>query len=205
MPSQLSNLKKQLQWSDFGPPANRPAPGPGQTATAALTHTDYTFSMNAERIAGTNPPRFRLKDDVTISIRFRRPPSWVANWVFQRSSQEQNRLLHHEQGHYDLVALLVRDMFIDIMQLKQNTYNTARAVLDAVSQIQQRYSPKIQPVQARYDTDTNHGNTQTQQTSWDRFIQSAFTQARNPPMQAPDGTSYKVPLLTVLQRAGITV
>lgn len=204
MPSQLSNLIKQLRWADFGPPANKPAPGPGQTATAALTQTDYTISTNAEYIPRTNPHRYRLKDDVRITIRFRRPPSWVANWVFQRTSQEQSNLLHHEQGHYDLVALLVRDMFIDIMQLKQTTYTTAQAVIAAINQIQQRYSPKMKPVQDRYDTDTNHGNVSTQQTRWDGFIQSAFTQARNPPISAPDGTAYKVPLLTVLQQAGIT-
>lgn len=204
MPSQLANLIKELQWSDFGTPVNRPAPGPGQTATAALTIADYTFSANAEYIPGTRPQRYRLKDDVRIAIRFRRPPSWVASWVFQRSIQEQDRLLHHEQGHYDLVALLVRDMFIDIMQLKQNTYTTAQAVLNDVTQIQQRYRPKMKPVQDRYDTDTNHGNISTQQRRWDGFIQSAFTQARNPPVSAPDGTAYKVLLLTVLQQAGIT-
>jgi Bacterial protein of unknown function (DUF922) len=203
MPSQLFNLKKQLQWADFGPPVNKPAPGPGQTANAALTRTNYTFNVNVEHIPGTSPPRFRLKDDVRITIQFRRPPSWVASWVFQQPIQEQNRILHHEQGHYDFVALLVRDMFIDIMQLKQSVFNTQQAVLNAVNQIRQRYDPKIQPVQDRYDQDTNHGSNQNQQNRWDGFIQTSFTQPRNPPMQAPDGTLYKVSLLTVLQQSGI--
>jgi hypothetical protein len=205
MASRLLHLKKQLRWSDFGTPVNRPAPGPGQTATAALTRTNYTWSANAEYIPGTNPPRYRLKDDVRITIQLQRPPSWVASWVFQRSTQEQNRLLHHEQGHYDLVALLVRDLFIDIMQLKQNTHSTAQAVLNEVNQVRGRYGPKLQPVQDRYDTDTRHGLIQSQQNRWDGFIRTAFTQQRNPPVHAPDGTSYKVPLLTVLRQAGITV
>jgi len=205
MASQLLNLIKQLRWSDFGTPVNKPAPGPGQTATAALTRTNYAYSANAEPVLGTNPPKYRLKDDVRFTIQFQRPPSWVASWVFITSVQEQNRILHHEQGHYDLVALLVRDMFIDIMQLKQNTYSTAQAVMDEINQIKRMYDPKTQPVQDRYDVNTNHGITQSQQVLWDGFIQKAFTQQRNPPMYAPDGTPYKIPLLTVLQQAGITL
>jgi Bacterial protein of unknown function (DUF922) len=203
MASQLLNLKKQLLWSDFGIPVNKPAPSPGKTATAALTRTNYVYSANAEPVPGTNPPRYRLNDDVRITIQFQRPPSWVASWVFNTSLQEQNRILHHEQGHYDLVALLVRDMFIDIMQLKQNTYSTAQAVMNEINHIKQRYDSKTQPVQDHYDVNTNHGNTQSQQAVWDGFIQKAFTQQRNPPMNALDGTPYKIPLLTVLQQAGI--
>ncbi len=205
MSSQLLNLKKQLRWSDFGTPVNKPAPSPGQTATAAFTRTNYAYSANAEPVPETHPPRYCLKNDVRITIQFQRPPSWVASWVFKTSVQEQSRILRHEQGHYDLVALLVRDMFIDIMQLKQNTYSTAQAVMNEINQIKQRYDSKTQPVQDRYDVNTNHGNTQSQQALWDGFIQKAFTQQRNPPLHAPDGTPYKIPLLTVLQQAGITL
>lgn len=205
MASQLLNFKKQLRWSDFGLPVDKPVPGPGQTATAAFTYTNYVYSANAEPVPGTNPPRYRLKDDVRVTIQFKRPPSWVASWVFKTSVLEQNRILNHEQGHYDLVALLVRDMFIDIMELKQNAYGTAQAVMNEINRIIQRYDSKSQPAQDRYDVNTNHGNNQSQQAHWDGFIHKAFTQQRNPPIQAPDGTPYKIPLLTVLQQAGITL
>ena len=208
MPSQLLNLKKQLQWSDFGAPVKTPAPGPGQRATAALTRSNYTISLNAEHIPGTKPPRFRLKDDVRISVVLKRPPSFVASWTLQQASAaDQTRILHHEQGHYDLVALLVRDMFIDLMQLKQNTYDTAQAVMTDVAKVRALFDPKFQPINDRYDAanETDHGLNQPGQKRWDGFIQTAFTQPRNPPMQAPDGTMYKTPILTVLQQAGITI
>lgn len=207
MPSQLLNLIRQLQWSDFGPAVNRPAPAAGQRASAALTRSNYTISVNAEHIPGTRPPRFRLKDDVRISIVLQRPPSFVASWTLQLPSADQTRLLNHEQGHYDLVALLVRDMFIDLMQLKQNTYNTAQAVMADVAAVRARFDPKIQPINDRYDAanETDHGLNQPNQNRWDGFIQTAFTQPRNPPLQAPGGTMYKTPILTVLQQAGITI
>lgn len=206
MPSQLVNLMRQLRWPDFGQPVQRQPPGPGQRGTAALTQTRYQFTAGApERIQGSSPARFRLADSVTFTIQFQRPPSWVASWVFQRPTAEQDRLLKHEQGHYQLVALLVRDMFIDIMQLKQNVFNSSAEVNAAFEAVRRRYDPKIQPIQDRYDTDTEHALNQAQQARWDGFIRSAFTQARNPPMQAPDGAPYKTPILTVLQQAGISV
>ncbi|HYP49707.1 MAG TPA: hypothetical protein VEQ34_02110, partial [Pyrinomonadaceae bacterium] len=104
-------------------------------------------------------------------------------------------------------ALLVRDMFIDLMQLKQNTYDTAQAVMADVAKVRALFDPKFQPINDRYDAanETDHGLNQPGQKRWDGFIQTAFTQPRNPPMQAPDGTMYKTPILTVLQQAGITI
>ena len=203
MASQLSNLRKTLAWTDFGRPVNKPAPTADRPAAAAYTYTDYSLTYGPEHIPGTRPPRFRLKDEVKITIAFRIGPSWVARWVFDRSGTEQARLLHHEQGHYDLVALLARDLFIDIMQLKEETYRTAQAVRNAVNGINRRYGPKLQPVQNRYDTQSHHGLIQRQQDRWDGFIHKAFTMERVPRVLAPDGTAYKCPLLTVLAAGGV--
>ena len=207
MPSQLQNLRRQLQWSHFGSPVNSPAQTSGQRVTAALTRSNYTISVNAEHIPGTRPAQFRLKDNVAIGVILQRPPSFVASWTLRQPSGDQARILHHEQGHYDLVALLVRDMFIDLMQLKQNTYDTAQAVMADVAKVRALFDPKFQPINDRYDAanESDHGLNQPGQNRWDGFIQTAFTQPRNPPMQAPDGTMYKTPILTVLQQAGIII
>lgn len=205
MPSQLLNLSRRLTWTDFGTPVQKTPAGPGQTGTAALTRTGYRFTIHTEFVPRSSTPRYRLKDDVRIEIHLQRPPSWVASWVFQRPVQEQNQILHHEQGHYDLVALLVRDMFIEIMQLNLQEFVTPQAVLQAVDQVRRQFDPKIQPVQDRYDHDTDHGLDSQQQARWDGFIQQAFTQLRNPPEWAPDGAPYKMPLLDLLQQAGIQI
>ena len=96
-------------------------------------------------------------------------------------------------------------MFIEFMALKQQTSPTPQAVVSAAQAIFQRFDGFIAAVHAPYDTDTDHGNIAPQQQRWDGFISSAFTMPRTPPMNAPDGTPYKVPLLDVLRRGGVSL
>jgi hypothetical protein len=152
-----------------------------------------------------HPPQFRLKDDVSITIILQPNQMFVNDWVFRRPSAFQDSLLHHEQGHYDLVALFCRDMFIDIMALKSQTFATGATLLTAVQQIFKRYDGFIAGVHALYDNDAQHGRNPQQQQRWDGIIQRAFTQARNPPVSAPDGASYKVTLLDSLRTGGISI
>ena len=205
MASQLNNLRKTLQWSDFGAPRPGQGPAPGVVATAAQTRATHSHSVNAEAIPGTHPPSFRLSNSVTISVILQRSQMFVNAWVFQQPQTFQDDLLHHEQGHYDLVALFCRDMFIDIMALKTQTFSSANAVLQAVQQIFGRYDPLIAAVHTPYDNDAQHGRVPAQQRRWDGFIQTAFTTPRNPPVSAPDGATYKVPLLDTLRAGGVQI
>ncbi len=203
MPSRLVNLRRQLTWSDFGTPRPGPDPQPGVHATAAQTRATYRQVINAEYIEGTNPHEFRLKDDVVITVILQTHSVFVNAWVFRRPTSFQDDVLHHEQGHYDFVALFCRDMFIDIMALKQQTFPRPQDVLTAVQQIFRQYDPLIAGVHDPYDVATEHGLLPAQQQRWDGFISTAFTQVRNPPVSAPDGTPYKTPLLDVLNAGGV--
>ena len=114
-------------------------------------------------------------------------------------------LLKHEQGHYDIVALLARDLFIEIMQLKSNTYPNAPAALADLRPIIAKFNGKAEKVSVIYDSvnETNHGVNSAQQAKWNSMISKAFTVPRSPPMSAPDGTPYKVPFLDALSQSGI--
>ena len=59
-------------------------------------------------------------------------------------------------------------------------------------------------IQSLYDEpgESDHGRNATGQSRWDGYITKAFTTPRNPPVNAPDGTSYKVTLRSVLLAAG---
>jgi hypothetical protein len=203
--SRLVNLRRTLTWQDFGTPRPGSAPGPGQTATAAQTRARPRRSVFAEPVPGLRPPQFRLRDDVNITIELDPNQTFVMAWVFQQPVSFQNSLLHHEQGHYDLVALFCRDMFIDAMALKTQTFPNAQAVLQAVQNIFNQYDRLIAAVHAPYDNDTLRGGNSAQQSRWDGFIQTAFTQPRSPAVQAPDGTPYKTPLLDVLRQGGVQI
>jgi len=162
-------------------------------------------SVFAEHIAGTRPAQFRLRDDAVISVQMDRDQTFVNQWALDRPAPFPTNLLHHEQGHYDLCALFCRDMFIELMALKQRTSPSAQAVISAAQAIFQRFDGFIAAVHAPYDADTDHGNNAAQQQRWDGFISSAFTTPRTPPMNAPDGTPYKTPLLDVLRQGGVTL
>ncbi len=123
------------------------------------------------------------------------------------SQQEKDRLLNHEQGHYNLVALLARDMFLELMQVKAVRTSTPEAAAKLCTDIQTRYMNITQPLQDLYDskTETDHGRTAAKQTKWDGFINTAFTQARVPQISAPDGKLYKEEILSVLRNNGISI
>jgi hypothetical protein len=146
-----------------------------------------------------------LRDDAVISVELDARQTFVNQWALNRPAPFPTDLLHHEQGHYDLVALFCRDMFIELMALKQLSVPRPQAVMVAADAIFQRFDAFILAVHTPYDDQTDHGNTAQQQARWDGFIQSAFTTARTPPANAPDGTPYRVPLIDVLRQGGVTI
>jgi hypothetical protein len=156
-------------------------------------------------VPGTRPPQFRLRDDAVISVVLDRGQTFVNQWALNRPAPFPTDLLHHEQGHYDLVALFCRDMFIEIMTLKQQSLSTPQAVFTAAQAIFQRFDGFIAAVHTPYDNQTDHGNIAQQQQRWDGFMRGAFTTPRTPSMSAPDGTPYKVPLLDVLRQGGVSL
>lgn len=207
MPSRLIGLFKTLSWSDFQR-QHSGAPGAGQFAIGAETHAGITqnnLTAKVEAVPGSAPTRFRVKDDITITVTFG-ADSWVEDWVMARDQAFQDRLLNHEQGHYNIVALLARDTFIELMQLKSQTFSSNMDCQRAIARVWTEGTGKAQAIQNLYDEEnqTHHGANAAGQGRWDGFITTAFNTPRTPPMSAPDGTAYKVTLTSVLRGAGLT-
>jgi hypothetical protein len=204
MPSKLENLKRMLAWSDF---TTKPAtaPGAGQFAVAAFTDSAYRpFNWSVAVAPNSKPTAYQLADNITITIELR-PGSWVASWVSSRSAQEKKDLLNHEQGHYNITALMARDLFVDLMLLKSKQFSDAQKAKTAIETITKRYSTsEIQKIHTKYDSDaeTKHGFLKAGQTRWDGYLNKAFTTPRTPASSAPDGTAHKITLLEVLKAAG---
>jgi hypothetical protein len=63
------------------------------------------------------------------------------------------------------------------------------------------------------ETQTNNGAPQilsfgphkkkTDQVRWEQFFDKAFTTERTPTVVAPDGATYKIPLIDLLEQAGV--
>jgi len=204
MPSKLENLKRTLTWADFNPKQANP-PGPGQFAVAAFTDSAYNaFSWSLAAVPNSKPTAYVLADNITITIVFK-PSSWVASWVSGRSAQEKKDLLNHEQGHYNITALMARDLFVDLMLLKSTQFTDQQKAKTEIETITKRYSTSvIQKIHDKYDSDseTKHGFNKPAQQRWDNYINQAFTTARTPASSSPDGIAHKVTLLDVLKTAG---
>jgi len=188
MPSRLVGLIKTLSWSDF-----RGNPDPNKPSLVAFTSATFDLpTLSPKSIPGTKS--FHFEDDVVITITMNSQKSW------KREPQPSNDLLKHEQGHYDLVALIARDLFIEIMQLKANTYATHADGLADLRPILTKFGGKVEKIAVIYDSvqQTNHGKDASSQAKWNAMFRRAFTEPRRPPMSAPDGTPYKVPFLDVL-------
>jgi hypothetical protein len=201
--SQLQGLFRTLTWSDFKQ-VTKPAPGPGQSANVAQTRANVgTNNFSLPPLRGTHPQQYQLADMITVSITLDAAHCWKADWLTTLPQADQDRLLKHEQGHYDLVALLGRDYFLELMQLKANTYTKMSDFQADLKVLDTRYLKQIQPVQDKYDGDTTHGRVQARQDAWNGFIQNAFTLVRIPAATDAAGIPLKQPILDVLSNAGM--
>lgn len=201
MASKLVGLFKTLTWADFTgtPPAG----------SSHLAFTSATFSLPAVTAVKDAASGMRvLNDNITITVTFDAGKSWkkMAE-INAKKLRTPAQILKHEQGHYDIVALIARDLFIDLMQLKGKVYADQAALNVDVAPILTKYNGTAQKIINKYDssTESDHGENGAGQTKWDGFIKSAFTTPRTPAQSAPDGTTYKIPLLDVLKTNGITV
>ena len=134
--SKLVGLKRKLAWDDFK--------GPVPAGSSFLSGTDMGVDRKVGGTAfGTSSfegsgSSFKLKDAVVITINFDEKKSWK-NTGSLNATQEQ-LLLEHEQGHYDIAALVARDMFIAIMALKAQTFPTAQDGLNTLNTVANNYA-----------------------------------------------------------------
>jgi hypothetical protein len=200
MPSQLTGLFKTLTWNDY-PVRQEAPPKPGQTVVAALTDATHTLTAHHAVVPGTK--KLKLADSVVCSISLDQTTSFKKSWVMTTLSQtEQDALLSHEQGHYDLHALLARDFFLRIMELKLKIYTSGVDLTTDISTAQKATVDKSKAVQKKYDDETKTGADKTEQAKWKGFISNAFTMPATPPQSTIDGIPIKIPILTVLSGKG---
>ena len=210
MPSSLTGLHRSLTWRNFPTRSGNP-PVPGTHATAAYTSTSYNAAgIYFEPVRGSQPAQYQLRDSFSVTITFHSGRSYVMSWVSSRPQQFQTDLLNHEQGHYNITALVSRDFFVDVMLLKLQTFSSTQQGATAFQAIQRESVAKIQAIHDLYDHEVHpeqHAGRSRGpiQQVWDRCFQTAFTQARTPASQSADGTPHKVRLIDVLKKNGKSV
>ncbi len=226
MPSTLIGLKKTLVWTQFtGAPSasdlrelQRIAASSGKTLGMAGITSSFNVKFGGKDEATLLPSGggFTLADDVVVTVVFDSQKSWKQ--IDPLSAITAQLLLDHEQGHYDFTALMARDCFIDLMQLKSQTFSDVATGRSAAKSIVDTYQTKLKTVQKTYDSDTFHGGwvvpssgffpprKESYQVKWEGFITSAFTVERQPQVVAPtDGATYKIRILDAIATGGFQI
>ena len=209
MPSQLTNLRRTLTWSDF---SGRPPQG---TPWAAQTDSNFTVTTPTFQNAGGG--KVTLIDQVTVTVVFNQNSSWRVD-MRQWPAQLEQDLLDHEQGHYNITALNARDLFIQLMRLKNSVFANRGDGQTDFNYYVNLYTDRERKIQKEYDDDTGHSQANvfvpstnsftpppsksSKQSRWERLISSAFTTARPSGETAPDGTPYKLEIMEVLTSNG---
>ena len=205
--SSLIGLRRTLTWDDF-----KGSPPPG-SKFSAQTASDFVVSNPTfQNVAGGKVQRV---DQLIVTVVFDKNSSWkipMNNW----SLQQQQDLLDHEQGHYDITALIARDLFIRLMAGKNKVYNDKAAGVEDIESWKRIYKANENKAQVQYDDVTMNSQANTflpsvgppptkgsTQDKWERVIASGFTTVRPSGDTAPDGTPYKVELMDILVKAGM--
>src|SRR5262249_49391730 len=147
--------------------------------------TLFGTSKNAQLDSATGG----LADNVTVTITMDNKKSWIAKDQVKESLQQF--LLDHEQVHYDIAALLARDYFIELMQLKNRKFASQADLQSEVNSLFNTYLIPMQKIQDAYDSATHNGlpfqastslftpNAKSaDQTKWEGYRDKAFSQLR---------------------------
>jgi len=212
MASNLVNLLKTLTWDDFRGPV------PPNTSFAASTASSFAVTPPLGAFAPVDGG-FQLVDNLNVTINFSASQSWKID-MSQWPDSVQQDLLSHEQTHYNITALIARDLFIKLMSLKSRTFDSVVNGKKDVRYYIELYRSFWDQAQRAYDDDTGHSQANvyvpssglvsalpqksSTQIKWERLVNSAFVRLRSPAQTAPNGIPYKMELVAILGEAGVT-
>lgn len=165
----INGFSYTVSWSDFTVVQARP---PGVPEDAQI-HTEirpgkFTLGRKGRSVTIT---------DVDIEIALVAADCWVLS-----SQNNNNDLLKHEQGHYDIVALNAKELYRSLVGLSAAS---THALQIRATKLQKSLQRKVTKVNASYDTLTNHSRNTTTQQIWDQKIIVE--------KQKPDGSTDNLP------------
>jgi hypothetical protein len=202
MPSKLIGVGRRLNWNDFKE-ADAPADAPHAAAGVYLHHkvsgaAPNKLFPNAER------PMYYLADTITIQIVLT-DATFRAPGVAKMKADEKAALLAHEQGHYDIYALILRDYFYELQTLTGRYYDSQADLVSRLSALKATYLDRTDEMQKLYDTDTEHSLDGAEQKAWLRAIRRATKLKRQPIARGKSGAPLERRLFDVLTEMKLLV
>ena len=159
----MSGFVYRLRWNDF---AGR-VPASADAGTAAFVST--RFRADAPwTYDGNDGSRVYSITSVSTTVSVNRSSMWARTGAARSPS-----MLVHEQGHFEITALLARQVDTQLTALIGQTWSSEADVNQAITDAREPLFQIINDLQSQasgdgtYDTSTNHG-MHANQAAWNR-------------------------------------
>lgn len=140
----LYNVNNHLKIKDFQGRPDRSSHGVG------ATFSGIQMSWEGKSFNG------KMDVNVSMMVYFDKSHSWM------KPEGKDERVLKHEQIHFDLTAIYACKMYHAILNEKYNSKNIKQKLRD----IQNKFMAALQDEQALYDKETKHGTIDDVQKAW---------------------------------------
>lgn len=159
---------RRLTWDDFRVDDNT-------SGLSAQTHTFTSFAFKS-KVVGHSGAYTATAYQLTFDGGFDKGSSWRRSYV----TENGELLLAHEQGHFDIEELKLRQLrrwkIADLPQgfstTPEDAHKDLKKRLDALYQAEVDDMKKIQ---RRYDAETDHGTRREIQLAWTEKLNKALT------------------------------
>jgi len=145
----LYNVDNDLKIKDFKGRPDMNSNGVG------ATYSGIQVSMEGKSFNG------KMEVNVLMMVYFDKSNSWM------KPEGKDERVLKHEQIHFDLTGIYACRMYHAIMNETFNSKNVKQKLRD----IQKKYTDALQAQQALYDKQTAHGTIDDVQKAWAEKVQ----------------------------------
>jgi hypothetical protein len=202
MPSMLDGVERRMKWSDFRVVTTAPADAPA----GAAAHTTANFTLTGNNVINaaplSAPPMFTIGDTLVMRV-FPTSDCWRLSSVSQWPGEKQLWLIAHEQGHYDITALLARDFFNRLRTLIGVQFSDRGALQRVVNDHARATTDRLRELEKLYEDDTKNSEDRSEQWAWHCAIERAGQLHRTPLELGPDARYLKLELAKSLKDAGL--
>jgi hypothetical protein len=167
----LEGHDETLVWADFQ------APPPDRSNEAAYADARFDMQYDYEFDESKGAAHGYRIDDVQVTVTLDRANMWSVK------GDRTAALLEHEQGHYDLVALVGRDLYDELMGWNDGKKPKRFRREDELTGAANRASRAAKALAAHlggtstavgvYDTKTKHGRDAKVQEQWTKALAAA--------------------------------
>ncbi|MEJ7736633.1 MAG: DUF922 domain-containing protein [Chitinophagaceae bacterium] len=169
----ISGFDYKLSWDKDFPEENKYETRPAGKEYDSETHPKWKLKMYYPKPNG----RRVIVRDADISVSLDKKYNWVVK------SKMVAELLQHEQGHYDITAILARAFYVALKKLYAPSVDELK---EKVRNLEQEFQKAWDHVQEnRYDGQTKHGANKSLQKTWNQKISAE--------KKKPDGSIDNLP------------